>query len=653
MIINIQDDILKLHALGLLDRLLQDKATKGNILWATDAYADLGEWYSPGNEIRPQRITGEWSDLIKTRARRAMEQRTERTRQHAEVFTPLWIVKKMNDFADEQWFKRKSGIYKLTDEGTVYFSKDKHWKLYVDARRMEITCGEAPFLVTRYDVETGEAIPIEDRIGLLDRKLRAVTENTQDIEEWKTWALRAVQATYGYELQGDNLLIAKVNILCSVEEHMFHRWRQRPDKALLEKLCNVISWNLWQMDGIHGCVPVPPRPTEEQLSLFPPLHEQTNLFGEMEEQDISCRLYDWRSDRSLSYSRLRKKGSELMKFDFIIGNPPYQDETLGDNKGFAPPIYHLFMDGAYQIGEKVELIHPARFLFNAGSTPKAWNQSMLEDEHFSVLHYEQDASVVFPNTDIKGGIVVSYRDKTKTHEPIGVFTKFPELNSIIKKAKPLNEQASIMQVIYIQNRFNLQVLYEDHPECKASIGSNGRDARFEKNIFIKIPLFNETNAGNEDIKVIGIHHNKRAWRYILPKYVDFNHENLVKYKVVLPVANGSGEFGQALSSPFVEKPFEAYTRSFIGIGSFDTETEAKAALSYIKTKFARAMLSILKVTQMCNKDVWAYVPIQDFTPDSDIDWSKSIPEIDQQLYAKYGLDEKEIAFIESHVKEMS
>ena len=278
---------------------------------------------------------------------------------------------------------------------------------------------------------------------------------------------------------------------------------------------------------------------------------------------------------------------------------------------------------------------------------------MLEDEHFSVLHYEQDASVVFPNTDIKGGIVVSYRDKTKTHEPIGVFTKFPELNSIIKKAKPLNEQASIMQVIYIQNRFNLQVLYEDHPECKASIGSNGRDARFEKNIFIKIPLFNETNAGNEDIKVIGIHHNKRAWRYILPKYVDFNHENLVKYKVVLPVANGSGEFGQALSSPFVEKPFEAYTRSFIGIGSFDTETEAKAALSYIKTKFARAMLSILKVTQMCNKDVWAYVPIQDFTPDSDIDWSKSIPEIDQQLYAKYGLDEKEIAFIESHVKEMS
>ena len=207
LVINIQDDILRLHAMGLLDRLLADKATRGNILWATDVYAKLGEWYSPGNEIRPQRITGDNSDLIKTRARRAMEQRTERTRQHAEVFTPLWVVKKMNDFADEQWFGRKDGIYKYTDEGKIYFSKQKHWKLYVDARRLEITCGEAPFLATRYDVETGEAIPIEERVGLLDRKLRAVSENAESLDEWKEWALRAVQATYGLEGERNNLII--------------------------------------------------------------------------------------------------------------------------------------------------------------------------------------------------------------------------------------------------------------------------------------------------------------------------------------------------------------------------------------------------------------------------------------------------------------
>ena len=315
MVINIQDDILKLHAMGLLDRLLKDKATKGNILWATDAYESLGEFYTPGNEIRPQRITGEYSDLIKTRARRAMEQRTERTRQHAEVFTPLRIVKKMNDFADVQWFGRKQGIDKLTEEGKIYFSKQKHWKRYVDARRLEITCGEAPFLVTRYDVETGEAIPVEERIGLLDRKLRAVSENAADIEEWKTWALRAVQATYGYELQGDNLLIARVNVLFSVEEHLFSRWKQKPDRAWMEKLCNVICWNLWQMDGMKGCVPVEPKPTEEQLSLFPPVTTQTNLFGELEVHEIPCRLYDWRWGRSISYTALREKGAKIMKFD--------------------------------------------------------------------------------------------------------------------------------------------------------------------------------------------------------------------------------------------------------------------------------------------------------------------------------------------------
>ena len=115
MVINIQDDMLKLHAMGLLDRLLRDKATGGRILWATNAYSRLGNWYSPGSEIRPERITGENAHLIKTRARRAMEQHTERTRSHAEVFTPLWVVKKMNDFADQQWFGRKDGIYKRTD----------------------------------------------------------------------------------------------------------------------------------------------------------------------------------------------------------------------------------------------------------------------------------------------------------------------------------------------------------------------------------------------------------------------------------------------------------------------------------------------------------------------------------------------------------
>ena len=653
MVINIQDDILRLHAMGLLSRLLADKATKGSILWATDAYAQLGEWYSPGNEIRPQRITGDNSDLIKTRARRAMEQRTERTRQHAEVFTPLRIVKKMNDFADEQWFGRKDGIYKYTDDGKISFSKHKHWKLYVDARRMEITCGEAPFLATRYDVETGEAIPVEDRIGLLDRKLRAVSENARDIDEWKECAFRAVQSIYGYELQGDNLLIARVNILCTVEEHMNQRWKQKPEKTWLEKLCNVISWNLWQMDGIKGCVPVPPTPTEEQLSLFPPLREQANLFGETEHSEISCRLFDWRADRSIRYQTLREKGSKAMKFDFIIGNPPYQDETLGDNKGFAPPIYHLFMDETNKVADHVELIHPARFLFNAGSTPKAWNEKMLKDPHFKVLHYEGDASKLFPNTEIKGGVAITYHDAGKDFGAIELFTPYPELNAIKQKAAPRSDGTSFMSIIYIQNKFDLERLYLDHPEYRSVIGSDGKDKRFRNNIFDKIPAFTETQQNSTDIATIGVIKNKRVWRYISRSFVDVEHENLAKWKVLVARVNGSGALGEVLSTPIIIGPNQAYTQTFIGIGAFDTKNNAENCFKYVKSKFCRALLGVLKITQDNNREAWRMIPLQDFTPASDIDWSKSIPEIDQQLYDKYGLDAEEISFIETHVKPMT
>ena len=654
MVINIQDDILRLHAMGLLSRLLADKATKGSILWATDAYAQLGEWYSPGNEIRPQRITGDNSDLIKTRARRAMEQRTERTRQHAEVFTPLRIVKKMNDFADEQWFGRKDGIYKYTDDGKISFTVKKHWKLYVDAKRMEITCGEAPFLATRYDVETGEAIPVEDRIGLLDRKLRAVSENARDIDEWKEWAFRAVQSIYGYELQGDNLLIARVNLLCSVEEHMARRWKQKPEKAWLEKLCNVIAWNLWQMDGIEGCVPVPPTPTEEQLSLFPPLQEQANLFGETEHSEISCRLFDWRADRSIRYQTLREKGSKAMKFDFIIGNPPYQDEVKdSDNKTFMPSIYNLFMDEAFRISDRVELIHPARFLFNAGQTPKAWNEKMLEDSHFKVLHYEPDGSRIFPNTEIKGGIAITYHDTHKDFGAIHIFTKFPELNSILHKVSPYIEQHNFTEIMQNQSRFNLDALYHKHPEYQAIIGSNGKDKRFRNNIFEKIELFSTEKVKIDDLSIVGVIRNKRQWRYFPKEFTDLTQGNLYKWKVIIGAASGAGIFGETISPPLILEPGQGYTQTYIGAGAFETKENTEHLQNYIKSKFFRTMLGVLKITQHNEIGTFRLVPLQDFTPTSDIDWSKSIPEIDRQLYAKYGLDAEEINFIETHVKPMT
>lgn len=126
-----------------------------------------------------------------------------------------------------------------------------------------------------------------------------------------------------------------------------------------------------------------------------------------------------------------------MKFDYCIGNPPYQDNTIGDNESYAPPVYDKFIDAAYTIADKVELIHPARFLFNAGSTPKAWNKKMLSNKHFKILHCEQSSKVVFPGTDIKGGVAISYYDTKKDFGEIGTFTVFNELNSIMKKVKSI------------------------------------------------------------------------------------------------------------------------------------------------------------------------------------------------------------------------
>ena len=342
-----------------------------------------------------------------------------------------------------------------------------------------------------------------------------------------------------------------------------------------------------------------------------------------------------------------------MKFDFVIGNPPYQDNTIGDNSTYAPPVYHLFMEAAYSVSDKVELIHPARFLFNAGSTPKAWNQKMLNDNHFKVLYFEQDSSKVFANTDIKGGVVVSYYNRHEDYSAIETFTPFAELNSILNKVVHTDSfETNISEIIYTQNRFNLDNLYLFHPEYKAFIGSEGRDKRFRNNIFDKIPAFLEDCNSEDDVKVIGVIKNKRNWRYISKNYVDLDSENLYKYKVIVPRANGTGVLGEVLSTPVVLSPNEGYTQTFIGIGAFATSSESENALKYIKTKFARAMLGVLKIDQHNERDTWKYVPLQDFTPNSDIDWSVSVKEIDKQLYKKYGLSEEEITFIETHVKEM-
>lgn len=337
-----------------------------------------------------------------------------------------------------------------------------------------------------------------------------------------------------------------------------------------------------------------------------------------------------------------------MKFDVIVGNPPYQISKEGTSDN---PIYHQFMDVAYKLSEKVVLITPARFLFNAGKTPKNWNERMLNDEHLTVLYYKSKSSDLFQDVDIKGGIAITLRDTSQIFEKIGVFTNFEELNTIIKKISNSSNFSSIDKKIFTQNKFNLSKLYDDYPEYKNIIGSGGREKRLTTSIFTQLSIFIEKIKSKDDYSILGLVNNNRIYKYINSKYIE-NHNNVNSYKVVLPKSNGTGAFGETISTPLVCKPKTGYTQSFIGIGNYNNETEANSCLKYIKTKFARTMLGVLKVTQDNNKAVWRYVPNQDFSSESKIDWSKTIEEIDKQLYKKYKLSKEEIEFIEKMIKPM-
>ena len=307
MIVNIQADIDRLHEIGLLDRLLEDKTTKENIIWATDAYKDRGERFQRDAQITSDLIAGGDSGIINTRARKEFEQQSERTRQHAEVFTPLWVCNRMNNDIDEVWFGTKD-VFNAGGEPTkrVAFPDKKGWKQYVDSRRLEITCGEAPFLVTRYDVESGETLPIDRRMGILDRKLRVINENAADEEEWRTWAIRAVQATYGYEFQGDNLLIARINVAMTFAEYYRAWFGQDPGKLLFGKIVNIAAWNIWQMDGLTGTIPYHDlQEAVEQQSLFD-FFDDGSPQQDKGVKQFPCKIYDWRRGNSLTYLSLRR-----------------------------------------------------------------------------------------------------------------------------------------------------------------------------------------------------------------------------------------------------------------------------------------------------------------------------------------------------------
>ena len=624
MAIDISEEQLALESADLLKILLKDRTTKKNIVWATHSYELLGKGFAPSNRITPSRVTGAYANLIQPRSEKSKYEQKDRTKIRAEVFTPTWLVEKQNGYVE-------------LELGSLSLEE------YVDLRWLEITCGEAPYMVTRYDTVTGEEIPLSERVGFVDRKLQRISREVSDEATFYELIKEAYRASYGYEYQGDSLLLARENLLTTFEDYYLAKTGNQPTLEQKKEIATIISYNVFQMDGLKKSSPcLAKQKQSQQLSLFA---------DELEVQEVEeskTQIKDWKKNKMIGFERLSSEESE-MKFDVVIGNPPYQEEAQGTSTKDMP-IYHKFISESYKISKKASLITPARFLSNAGGTPKTWNQQMLNNQHVKVSFFEQKSGNVFPGTDIKGGVAVTYYDTEQEFEPIEVFVPFIEMNSIRKKVIKKNFE-SIDQFVTNRGSYRYSdLIYTDFPNLMKRVS----DRRVASNAFEKLPeLFFDVKPedGNEYIKIYGRFNNERVYKWFRKDYVTCP-SNFEKYKIILPKANGSGAIGEVLSTPVIGYPVIGYTETFISVGEFNSLEEAEACLKYIKSKFLRTMLGVLKITQDNTKAVWHYIPLQDFTVNSDIDWTQSVADIDRQLYQKYGLSPEEITFIETHVREM-
>lgn len=343
---------------------------------------------------------------------------------------------------------------------------------------------------------------------------------------------------------------------------------------------------------------------------------------------------------------------QMIQFNAVVGNPPYQIINKGNGNG-ADPLYHIFIDLAMQLGQVGTLIHPARFLFNAGKTPKEWNRKMLNNPHFKVAKYWVNSTEVFPSVDIKGGVSVTLWDNQKDFGIIGFFSPYSELQTIFRKVNEYGE-LSFSSIVYPRELYGLtDVLYQENPNMEGR-QSAGHKYSLSPNILDIFPeLFYDNIPDDKDvyIQIFGRYDNQRGYKWVKKSYIDLP-ENFDSYKIFVPEANGTGAIGEVLSTPVIGVPVIGHTDTFLSIGKFADAQEASGCLKYVKTKFARCLLGTLKATQHNPRDTWSNVPLQDFTSTSDIDWSQSISDIDRQLYAKYGLSDEEIAFIEKMIKPM-
>ena len=634
---------------AVLDTLLKDRSTSKNIIWATDPPEELQTvMYEPvtdRSQITAQQLGLTHYEVVLPRMMKQTDTQQQRTRKKGEVFSPAWVCNKMNNALDAEWFRglgagETAGQFTVelpqgwqTVETPVQFpacgGRTPAWVQYVQSRRLEVTCGEAPFLASRYDAATGEMIPVARRIGILDRKLRVVSENAATEDEWRKYATHAVQSTYGYEYQGDNLLLARVNMLLTYAEHLQARWQRKPTKEELQPIANIISWNLWQMDGLHLSVPGgKPQPEAEQLDLF-------SMFGaaELQPPTVSCKVKNWRkgSHGTAQNFETIQEGSTSMKFDYVIGNPPYQISDGGAGVS-ATPIYNRFIEAIKTTHPgAICLIIPAKW-YSGGKGLDKFREKMLGDRHISALVDYSNSLDVFPNVDVAGGVCyfvwkeayngkckyTNYRNGKATTayrdlNEFQTFIRYPVASEIVKKVKE-DRELTLDKVVSSRKPFGLATTAKPMKTGDITLRYNGGRGPYKRT---------EIRVGTEMID---------QWKIIISR--------LTAEHAGQPAKDGKY---RVLSTMELLKPGEICSETYLVAGAFDSKEEATNYMDYLKTQFVRFLILQIAMTQQLSKASFAFVPCQDFTRK----WT------DKQLFEKYGLSSEEVNYIQGMIKEMA
>src|SRR5574344_1546110 len=400
------------NALSLLPRsvaeiLLADRSTGRNIIWATDEYSPLGRGYGATDEMTLESALA--AGVPKPRTGKGRDRQTARTRGFAEVYTPAWVCGMQADLLDRALFGAAGP--ECAPDGDAY----------INAKILEAACGEVPYIAGMYDAATGEPVAVGSRAGHLDRKLSAAKARAgADSAAFHALAEAAVRSVYGYEWQGDSLLMSRINVLLSYAEHCEAATGAPPDEDRLARIACIVSWNFWQMDGLKGVTPLSchdePAVVSEALFGF-----DDECHGS-EREKIACRgcvaggmanhngtycmirPWDGRADAA---ERFADAGPcSRMRFDAVTGNPPYPVMDGDGTTDRSSPIYQMFFESAKSLAPRaISMIMPARW-YSGGKGLDWFRERMLGDDRIAEIRDFSDASDCFAGVEIKGGVCI-------------------------------------------------------------------------------------------------------------------------------------------------------------------------------------------------------------------------------------------------------